>query len=103
MTRVLLGLALAVSPQRDEHPSEASRILATYAPRVEARSPAAMAAAATAFIKSLDDKLAKEALTTLWISGTLRWLTDRSRGSAPPATRPAIPSRARGASTRAHR
>lgn len=55
---VLLLVAVAFRTPPDEHPSEASRVLATYAPPAgDPSSAAAMAEAAHAFLASLDDDL----------------------------------------------
>jgi len=51
------ALAFAFCPRTDEHPSVASRVLATYAPAPESRSPERRAGAARAFLDSLGGEL----------------------------------------------
>ena len=71
---LLLTLTLALVPPRDEHPSKASEVLATYTPRgITSPSPAAMAGAARAFLESLDDDLREQCALPLDSDERQRW------------------------------
>lgn len=62
----LISLARGFGREAEEHPSEASRVLATYAPRAaEGVTAEARAGAAHAFIDALDDELRARCLFEL--------------------------------------
>jgi len=77
----LLALSVAFVSPPDEHPSEASRVLATYAPeRPEDAGAAQRAAAALAFLAALDDELRAQAALPLESAERQAWTNTPPRG-----------------------
>lgn len=82
----LSAICVQVSPAREPGPgdfvSEASRIIGTYQPKSREHSPQAMAAAANAFLDSLDKKLRQQAALDLRHPERRRWTNLPARADA---------------------